>query len=209
MIWLSGNIMTRSLTVTTAFFVLFLVSSVQAGVDEAAAVVTRLHGTLLSVMKEADALGVKGRFQRLSPEIERSFHLTLMARVTSGAVWKKVDTAQRDDLAAAFARLSVATYASRFDGYSGQSFETTGERPGPRATRLVDTRILSPGDQPVPLTYVVKRIDGLWGIVDVLLDTGISELAVRRSEYRSILKKGGVEGLIAVLNAKADELLSQ
>ncbi|MDP6884234.1 MAG: hypothetical protein QF830_08865, partial [Rhodospirillales bacterium] len=70
--------MTRSLTVTTAFFVLFLVSSVQAGVDDAAAVVTRLHGALLSVMKEADALGVKGRFQRLSPEIERSFHLTLM-----------------------------------------------------------------------------------------------------------------------------------
>jgi phospholipid transport system substrate-binding protein len=200
--------MTRLIIATTVLIVLFLASSVHAGVADAAAIVTRLHDNLLSVMKEADALAVKGRYQRLSPEIQLSFHLRLMARVTSGTTWKKAATAQKDSLTRAFTRLSVATYASRFDGYSGQRFETTGERPGPRATHLVDTRILSPGEQPVPLTYVLKQIDGRWGIVDVLLDTGISELAVRRSEYRSVLKKGGVDGLITVLNAKADELLS-
>jgi phospholipid transport system substrate-binding protein len=72
----------------------------------------------------------------------------------------------------------------------------------------VDTRILRPGESPIPLTYVLKQLDGRWGIVDVLLDTGISELAVRRSEYRSILKKDGLDGLIAVFNAKVDELLT-
>ena len=199
--------MIRSVIVATIFIVLFLAPSAQSGGD-AAAVVTRLHDILLSVMKEADALGARGRNQRLAPEIEQTFHLRLMTRVTSGADWNKADTTQRDGLAAAFTRLSVATYASRFDGYSGQSFETIGDRPGPRATHLVDTHILSPGQSPVPLTYVLKQLDGRWGIVDVLLDTGISELAVRRSEYRSILEKGGVDGLIAVLNAKAAELLT-
>ena len=131
-----------------------------------------------------------------------------MARITSGAVWKKADKTQKDSLAAAFTRLSVATYASRFDGYSGQAFEIIGDRPGPPATHLVDTRILSPGESPIPLTYVMKQVDGRWGIVDVLLDTKISELAVRRSEYRSVIKKDGVDGLIAVLDAKVDELLN-
>jgi phospholipid transport system substrate-binding protein len=200
--------MIRPVIVAKVLFVLVLTSSAQAGADEASAVVARFHDGLLSVMKEADALGVTGRYRRLAPEIERAFHLRLMARVTSGTFWKKADAARREGLAAAFTRLSVATYASRFDGYSGQDFETTGERPGPRATHLVETRILRPGDSPVPLTYVLKRLDGRWGIFDVLLETGISELAVRRSEYRSVLKKDGVDGLIAVLNAKADELLT-
>jgi phospholipid transport system substrate-binding protein len=194
--------------VATVLVVLSLVPSAHAGDHDAAAVVTRLHDNLLSVMKEADTLGVKGRYQRLAPEIEQTFHLTLMARITSGADWKQADTAQRAGFATAFTHLSVATYASRFNAYSGQSFETIGERPGPRATHLVDTRILSPGATPVPLTYVLKRLGERWGIVDVLLDTGISELAVRRSEYRSILKNGGVDRLITVLNAKADELLT-
>ena len=198
--------MIRPVIVAKVLFVLVLASSAHAG--DAATVVTRFHDSLLSMMKEADALGVTGRYRRLAPEIERAFHLRLMARVTSGSFWKKAAAGQKDGLAAAFTRLSVATYASRFDGYSGQSFETRGDRPGPRATHLVDTRILNPDDSPVPLTYVVKQIDGRWGIVDVLLNTGISELAVRRSEYRSILKKDGVDGLIAVLNAKADALLT-
>ena len=141
--------MIRSVIVATIFIVLFLAPSAQSGGD-AAAVVTRLHDILLSVMKEADALGARGRNQRLAPEIEQTFHLRLMTRVTSGADWNKADTTQRDGLAAAFTRLSVATYASRFDGYSGQSFETIGDRPGPRATHLVDTHILSPGQSPVP-----------------------------------------------------------
>ena len=200
--------MIRPVIVAKVLFVLVLASSADAGDGDAAAVVARFHDGLLSVMKEADALGVTGRYRRLAPEIERAFHLRLMARVTSGSFWKKADAARRDGFAAAFTRLSVATYASRFDGYSGQGFETTGDRPGPRATHLVDTRILSPGESPVPLTYVLKRLEGRWGIVDVLLETGISELAVRRSEYRSVLKKDGVDGLIAVLDAKADELLS-
>ena len=200
--------MYRVVVVTAVLIVLFFVSSAHAGVEDSAAVVMRLHDTLLSVMKESDALGVKGRYRRLAPKIERAFHLRLMARITSGAVWKKADKTQKDSLAAAFTRLSVATYASRFDGYSGQAFEIIGDRPGPPATHLVDTRILSPGESPAPLTYVLKQVDGRWGIVDVLLDTEISELAVRRSEYRSVIKKDGVDGLIAVLDAKVDELLN-
>ena len=152
--------MTSPVVVATVLIVLFFASSAHAGVEDAATVVTRLHDTLLSVMKEADALGVKGRYRRLAPKIERAFHLRLMARITSGAVWKKADTTQKDSLAAAFTRLSVATYASRFDGYSGQAFEIIGDRPGPPATHLVDTRILSPGESPVPLTYVLKQVDG-------------------------------------------------
>ncbi len=176
--------------------------------DAPDAVVERFHETLLAVMKEADSLGVTGRYQRLEPDIGQAFDLALMIRVASGAHWKKATESQRQRLLAAFTRMSVSTYASQFDGFSGQSFETVGVRPGPQQTQLVKTRIVRPEDEPVGLTYVTRESDGGWRIVDILLDDEVSELAVRRSEYRRVLKSKGLEGLIAILEEKADVLLA-
>jgi hypothetical protein len=38
------------------------------------------------------------------------------------------------------------------------------------------------------------------------LDGAISEVATRRSEFAAILKREGIDGLIAALNRKADTL---
>jgi phospholipid transport system substrate-binding protein len=105
--------------------------------------------------------------------------------------------------------LSVATYAARFNGFSGESFETLGQRQGPRDMTLVDTRIVRTDGPPVPITYVMAERDGEWRIVDVLLDKSISELAVRRSEYNQVLRTSGTEGLTETLDEKAAELRKQ
>ena len=187
---------------------------VSAGTDtgtdtKPARIVTAFHESLLGVMKDAEALGVKGRYEKLAPRIEQSFHLALMARVSAGASWRKASEAQTDKLVAVFSRFSISTYASQFDGWSGQSFETQGQKPGPQETILVKTRIIDPGSDPIDLTYVTREIKGQWRIIDVLLDTGISQLAVRRSEYSRILKTGCIDALTRILDAKADELLKE
>ena len=171
-------------------------------------IVTAFHQSLLGVMKEAKTLGVKGRFEKLASPLKQNFHFRLMTQVAAGSYWRKSGPAQIDRLVDAFTRLSISTYASRFDGYSSQSFETESEKPGPQKTILVKTRIIDPGFDPVDLTYVTHKIKGEWRIIDVLLDANISELAVRRSEYRRVLKTGGVDGLIETLNRKADQLLN-
>ena len=174
-----------------------------------AGVVTAFHDTLLGVMKDAEALGVKGRYEKLAQRIEQSFHLALMAQVGAGSHWRKATKAQTDKLVAAFSRFSISTYASQFSSYSGQSFETQGQKPGPQKTVLVKTQIIDPGSDPVDLTYVTREIKGRWRIIDVLLDTGISQLAVRRSEYSRILKTGGIDALTRILDTKADQLLNE
>ncbi len=179
----------------------------QAQQATASSVIEKFHQTLLSVMKEAESLGVKGRYERLQSPVTEAFHLPLMIRVAAGRFWKRANPGQRERLLAAFTRMSVGNYAARFDGYSGQRFVTLGERPGPGKTRLVATQIVSPGDDPVDLTYVMKNIENRWRIGDVLFDNAISELAVRRSEYRRVLKQDGIDGLIAILEAKARTLV--
>jgi phospholipid transport system substrate-binding protein len=172
-----------------------------------AAVVDGFHETLLDVMKRAEALGIEGRYRVLAPRVEETFDLQRMIRVAAGSRWTKASPAEREALLKAFTRLSVATYASRFSGYSGESFETLGERPGPRDTVLVETRIVRSNDPPVTLTYVLEKTGDRWRVIDILLGGSVSELAMRRSEYRN-LGGGTAAGLAATLDAKAGELMA-
>ena len=73
----------------------------------------------------------------------------------------------------------------------------------------MNTRLKRVSDSPVQITYVVKQFAARWRIVDVVVDGGISELAVRRSEYAATLKRGGVAALITALNKKADSLIAE
>jgi len=178
------------------------------------AVVGDFHAALLATMKEATALGVAGRYKRLVPAVDRTFDLARMTQIVSGRYWRQADPAARTGAVDAFRRFSTATYAVQFDGFSGQAFETIAHRAGPQETVLVVTRIVKGGATEADLTYVLKRAaaesgdGGPWRVVDVLLDNTISQLAVRRSEYRQPLRNGGLDGLAAELNASADRLLA-
>ena len=132
-----------------------------------------------------------------------------MVALATGKHWRTATPDDRNRLATAFRRFSTATYASRFSDFSGQSFETLGVEDGPRKTRLVRTEIRRPKDAPVAITYVTRADGRTWRIVDILLDDGISELAVRRSEFRTILKTRGVNGLISSLDKKTKTLLAK
>ncbi len=188
-----------------------LVAAIPAGAAEVEprVLVERFQGNLLAVMKEAETLGVKGRYDRLVSSIEETFYLPLMIRIASGPYWKGANQTQRSRLISAFRRMSVSRVATLFDGYAGETFEAIGEKPGPQNTLLVKTRIVIPDKSSVNLTYVAKTIKERWRLIDVIVDDGISELSVRRSEYRRVLQKEGVDGLIATLNKKADELIAQ
>tara|TARA_E500000331_G_scaffold331758_2_gene354352 strand:+ start:1648 stop:2268 length:621 start_codon:yes stop_codon:yes gene_type:complete len=168
--------------------------------------VDTLHNTLIVVMKNAQKLGFKGRYTKLAPILSETFDLSLMTRVSSGGYWHRASEKEKLALVDAFSKISISTYASRFTAFSGQKFKTIRVKDGPQATRLVETKLINPSGDNLELIYVVKRIDDKWRIIDVILDLGISELAVRRSEYRRILKSGGVRKLISMLNEKANQL---
>ena len=193
------------------FFALLFAAGPAVAQDErtARALIEKYHQGLLTVMQQADTLGVRGRFEELWPEFVEIFHFPLMTRVVASSIWADAGEAQRQKLTDTFARMSVATFASRFDSYSDHAFEIIGEKPGPRGTTIIETEIRSADDSPVGITYVLKTVNERLGIVDILLDGAISELALRRSEYRRVLKKEGIEGLMARLDKKADELLAE
>jgi len=181
--------------------------SAAAAAAGARQIIDQFHQSLLSVMKMSEKAGAKARYKVLEPEIGKSFDLRLMIALSAGSYWRSAGDAARNQLTKAFHRFSAATYASRFSGYSGESFATLSATPGPRKTELVRTEIRRTDGPPVALTYVTRLVGAGWRIVDVLVDDGISEIAVRRSEYQTVLKSDGVDGLIRLLDKKSAELL--
>ncbi len=175
--------------------------------DTPAGVVETLHEALLAVMRDAAKLSVKDRYARLAPTLSVTYDFQTMTRLAVGSAWTEASPEQRSALIQAFGRLSIATYAKRFSGYSDERFETLAEKAGPRGTTLVETRLVRPADPPVPLTYVLQKQERGFRIIDVILEGAISELAVRRSEYSQVLRQGGVDGLTRLLDGKADEML--
>ena len=168
-------------------------------------IVQGLYNALLSTMKSGRILGQSGRFTQLAPVIRRSFDIASMARLSVGSSWAGLSEAQRQQVTESFGRYISAIYADRFDSYDGQKLEVTSEQPAPSGV-IVKSQIIKANGEPVKVDYMMRRNGESWLISDIYLDGAISEVATRRSEFASILKNEGIDGLIAALNRKADIL---
>jgi phospholipid transport system substrate-binding protein len=171
-----------------------------------AATVNGFYAQLLDTMKNAKALGAKGRFDKLAPVIASTFDAPSMAKIAAGPAWDAIPAPQQQAVAAAFQRMMTATYASRFDDFGGEKFEVVGVA-DQTPDKVVQTRLVQGNGKPVTLNYLVRKTPAGWRIEDVYLDGTISELAGRRAEFGTILKSGGADALIKTLQAKSDKLL--
>jgi phospholipid transport system substrate-binding protein len=168
-------------------------------------VIRHFCGQLLDVMQHATTLGAKGRYQKLEPIVVGAFDLPFMARLSVGPTWAKLPSDQKRRVAQAYGRYTTAVYATRFDGYSGERFEFLGEQQIRHGT-MVKTRIVKSNGEPVSINFVMHDNDIAWQARDVYLDSAISEVATRRSEFSATLRSSGIDALIASLNKKADDL---
>jgi len=163
--------------------------------------VERFHATLLGVMREAATLGYAGRRARLAPAVEASFDLSAISRLVLGRYWKGLDQAQRQRMIAAFTALTVATYAARFDGYSGERFKFVSERDLKRNRVLVRTVLIKQDGDKVRLDYVLHRTGKGWRFINVLAD-GVSEISIKRADYGAVMRGDGFEALMTKLAAQ-------
>jgi phospholipid transport system substrate-binding protein len=167
--------------------------------------VRSFYDTLLATMRSGPSLGAPGRYARIEPVIRRVFDIPFMTRLAVGPEWTNLTEAQRQQVSQAFERYVAAVYAERFDTYTGEKMQVTGEQASAGGT-IITSQIVKSNGEPVNINYLVRQNGGGWQIADVYLNGTISELATRRSEFASILRTQGINGLIQVLNTKANAL---
>jgi len=171
------------------------------------ALVERLYATLLAVMKEAKKLSFDERYKRLAPAIEQAFDLGLMTRIAIGPGWAGLAPDQQQRLGAAFARYTISNYANRFDDYGGERFEVSPKAaPNPNGV-VVESRLVKSNGEKVNLNYLLRQdAAGAWKIIDVYLSGTISELATRRSEFSTVLQRGGADALVQLIEQRSAAL---
>lgn len=194
----------------TFLFALAWLSSVAALSEEAAdlsaarAPVVAFYLELTDTMKNAESLGLEGRRKKLAPAIEQAYDIPLMAAKVLGRHWRDLSDEDKGRWVETFRQITVSTYAERFDGWSGEELLVIDATVGARDTRIVHTKIGQPNADAVDIHYRMKERQGRWRIIDVYLNGTISELALRRSEYGSVIKADGLAVLIERLESKIE-----
>jgi ceramide glucosyltransferase len=203
----------RSVLVKAKFPILLCVilftpvaSAYAAASDPAAMQVQTLNASLLKSMRAGAAESTNERYRSLEPVIEQVFALPLVTRLSVGPQWTSFSPDQQTELINAFTRYTVANYAHNFRDFDGQKFDIEDNVSSRGTDKIVHTRIVPAHDTPVTLLYRMQEVDGTWKIVDVISD-GVSQLALRRTDFAAAIAAGGAPTLIAHLHKVSDDLL--
>ena len=204
--WFTGTNRRRVVPVLTGVLLFLLCGAVtphevraeQAGPS---GIIRTFNATLLEAMKNAKELGYSGRYKLLEPVMKESFALSFMGAQSVGRYWKTMGEEDRDLLIKTYTDWTVASYAGRFDGYSGERFQLASESPPEKGTVTVVSKFIQAGNEAIDFSYLLRRIEGRWRIVDIRI-SGVSQLALTRAQFAGILREKGVEALIAMLREK-------
>jgi len=193
----------------------FVVSLVSSGLlpleaqtpSAAVAKIETYYQQLMPTIQQAARLSVRERDRRFTPVFAAVFDIPTMTRLAVGPAWKGFSAEQQAAVRDAFARFIVADYANQIKDYSGESFavdpQTTPEARG--GGEIVKTKLLQPGGRTVSINYLVRRER----VIDIYLNGTISDLAMRRDEFASIIASGGADALIKRLQDRTESLIGK
>jgi len=178
------------------------------GTGGARQLVDKFQAELIDVMKNGKALKYAGRYEKLLPAVTNSHDLTKIARIVVGKEWEKLSEAQQQKLVDVFSRFSVASYAHNFKDYAGESFGFDSEESTARVGVIIHGHLSIPGEKNVKFDYMLKESGNSWRIINIIAN-GVSDLALKQSEYSNILQREGFDALIAKIEEKIDSYSKQ
>lgn len=187
---------------------LICLSHVTAAEEVAAAgpkqTVDKLNGVLIDVMKNAKQLGYQGRYKKLDPVVRETHEFDAIAQIALGNHWKTLEQPQKKAFVQKLADLSVATYAAQFNDYAGEEFKYESEQNLKSNRVMLRYALAAPKEKPVKFEYMLNQSGGKWAIINIVVD-GISDLALKKAQYTSVIDREGFDSLLNKLTQKIND----
>lgn len=190
--------------VAFSFFLLFSISVARAEEPSSAAakqVVEKLNVVLIDIMKNAKQLGYQGRYQKLEPVVKETHEFEAIAQIALGNHWKELNLEQKKQFVDKLTNLSVATYAAQFNDYGGEDFKYDSEQNMKSNRMMLPYNLTAPKEKPVKFEYILNAFNGKWVIINIVVD-GISDLALKKAQYSSVIEREGFDSLMNKLGQK-------
>lgn len=203
----------RSLALSAAAMIVTIpvvTSPARAASSGAFAPVEALDAALLRIMKQGTGTPFQTRVSSLAPALDEALNLAYILRISIGARWMTLTPPDQQRLLAVFREYTLATYVEAFDSYNGQRIEISPHtRELSDGAQVVRSEIIPRSGASHYIDYVMRRGGtGAWQATDVLADGTISRIAVLRSDFSSMLERGGASALEASLQRKTAALAS-
>jgi phospholipid transport system substrate-binding protein len=162
-------------------------------------VVTALQEGIVAQAAESSEQSLEERYEALRPVVERTHDLPYIAELSIRRYWDGLSAEQQERFVAAFERLSVMTYVTRFAGVTPETFAVQGSEEEGNGRVQVHAAIVRDEQDDISLDYLLQERDGKWRIINILADQ-VSDLALKRAEYHRVLSDGTMDDLIAELS---------
>jgi len=124
-------------------------------------------------------------------------------RLAVGRAWSQSSPEQKKKLVTEFRRMLVRVYSNAIQPYEGQTIQVAPVRMKPDDTEATvhNTFKRASGGKPVGFDYAMRKTEQGWKIYDIVVE-GVSLVLTYRSEFDSLVKQEGVDGLIKRLASK-------
>jgi phospholipid transport system substrate-binding protein len=186
----------------------FLSSFAAAAIDDPQQLIRVTAESVLAEVSDRKA-ELEADPRLIYPLVETSvlphFDFRRMSQSALGRFWRDATEEQKEGVTREFREMLVRTYATALLGYTGQAIEYLPVRLGTDDTKaVVPTRLDLGGGPPVPVDYRLRKGDDGWKIYDVVIDN-VSLITNYRSQFASVVRRNGIDGLITALASKNRE----
>ena len=150
--------------------------------------------------KDIDNADRAARFRALFTE---TFDVATIGRFALGTPWRTASESDRADYLHAFEDFIVATYATRFADYGGESIRTTGSRKGDDNEVFVNSEFVRAQGAPVRVVWRLRPTGDSWRIIDVIIED-VSMAITQRDDFSATIQRNGgrLSALIEALRSK-------
>ena len=177
--------------------------------DGAAKFIQSLADQAIAVLQSKDTT-LSQRETEFRELLKRGFAIRAIGRFLLGPYWKKATDQQKEEYFQLISDWIVKTYAIRFGGYTNERFSIIGTRANPNDNDVfVASRIEKPGSSvSYKADWRVRETKAGYKIIDIEVD-GISMALAQQSEFKSVARRNGIEGLLQILRQRIAEFERQ
>lgn len=177
----------------------------------ARATVVTLGEDLAALAVRADDLTGPARIREVTDVIAESFDLKRIAAATVGhSRFDSWSDAQQADYIDAFIGYTIATQQKQLMRYERDRLSIIGISEAENGLVRVRTNYAgTDGKASTVDFFLAKDKTGDYRVIDLVIDGSISQLALRKAEFSSVLQNKGYDGLIDILRRKTEQLIAR
>ncbi len=151
-----------------------------------------------------DSLSAAAKKKEFRSLLHTNFDMKTLGRFALGRYWNTSSPAQRAEYQRLFETMIVDVYSNRFSEYKGQDLDVRSSRmEGEKDVNVTSYVVDNNSGQEIQVDWRVRYKDGAYRVVDVIVE-GVSMAVTQRSDFSSVIQRGGGEVAVLIEHLKAN-----